>query len=181
MDAPRPLRPDPLKVTLLWLFCLAVRFVPLRPANLEPVMAALLPHAARHGAAASFVFAAAIMVVFDVLSGQVGSWTWTTALIYGLVGSGLSLWLRTRPPTVWNFVLGSVAGTLAFDVLTAALGPLQGMQGWAEAYLLQIPFTLRHLAGNVLLAAVVSPLLFKWIVGNRRLCADVVLRRLRRA
>ncbi|MBU3942101.1 MAG: hypothetical protein KKF74_04270, partial [Nanoarchaeota archaeon] len=61
-------------------------------------------------------------------------------------------------------------GTLIYDAIT---GIGTGMLFFKQSFMLtlmgQIPFTLYHLAGNIVLAAIVSPLLYKWVLENKQL------------
>ncbi len=167
-----------LKVALLWLACIAVRALPWRIPNVEPVMAAMLPVSAVSGVVLSAVFPAVAMVAFDVMGGAVGIWTPVTALSYaaiGLLASRLFAGKTIRPLSAGFFALYS---TLLYDAVTAALGPLAFGQGWIETYVGQVPFTINHVLGNIVLCALFSPLLQRWLVSS----ADVspVRRKMRR-
>lgn len=61
--------------------------------NNDPIMAAMLPYA-RRGRVGAVIFPLAAMVLFDLVSCQVGPWTVVTAGTYELLGFGFSyLWL----------------------------------------------------------------------------------------
>lgn len=63
----------------------------------------------------------------------------------------------------------SIIGTIAYDALTSlTIGPLMFGQPFMNALVGQIPFTLMHLVGNAVLAVTISPLVYRWIVLNKR-------------
>ena len=150
--------------------CLALRLVPFRPPNVEPILAAGMPFAKQYGYLSGFLFGAASIVAYDAVTRTVGPWTAVTAISYGLVGLGAAWFLKSRRPGALNFLAYAVAGTIAYDALTGlTVGPLFFHQPFVDALLGQIPFTLLHLAGNTALAVTVSPLLWRWVVMNRAL------------
>lgn len=158
-----------LRMLLLWLACIALRALPWRIPNLEPVLAATLPVAAVWGTGIAVAFPLTMMVVFDVIAGAVGIWTPVTALAYAGVGLWASAAFRgkaLRPASAGFF---AILATIAYDIVTATLGPLAFGQGWVETYVGQVPFTVNHVVGNVLLCALVSPLLQRWLRPQQRL------------
>ena len=158
------------KYLIGWAFCFALRLLPYRPANLEPVMAATMPFGKVFGLFAGFVFGFLSIVLYDVATNLVGIWTLVTAMSYGLVGLAAGLYFRNRKGSVTNYVLFAILATIAYDLVTGVLmGPVLFGGSMREAFLGQIPFTLQHLLGNVILAAVVSPLLERWVLTNERL------------
>ncbi len=147
--------------------CTALRLARFFPSN-DPIMAVTLPYAKRGPVAAS-LFPALAMVLFDLLSRQVGVWTLVTAGTYGLIGLGLS-YLYTKRAARGHavgratFFLSGVAGVLVFDFVT---GPIMSSalfrMSFAQAFVGQIPFTLKHLVSVSLYAVVVSPVL-DWVL-----------------
>ena len=165
-----PLRPNWLKFIIGWVVCLAIRLVPFRPPSLEPIMTTTMPFAKQYGGVAGFIFGSASMILYDAVQGKVGSWTWITAFAYGAVGWGAAVFLKSRPAKIRWFVSYAIIGTLVFDIATGlSVGPLFFGQPFIEAVVGQIPFTLIHLSTNVMLAATVSPLVYRWVVANPRL------------
>ena len=159
-----------LKFLIGFLLVLVVRFIPFRPPNVEPVMATMMPFAKRFGACAGFAFPLLSIVLFDLLTMRVGVWTLVTALAYGLVGVGAHYFFKRRESTATNYALFAVVGTPFFDAVTGlTIGPLLWGQPFMVALIGQIPFTALHLMGNVAFALVVSPLLYRWVVGNTNL------------
>ena len=63
----------------------------------------------------------------------------------------------------------AVMGTLAFDIVTGlSIGPLFFQQPFMEALIGQVSFTALHLLGNVGFAAVLSPLIYRFVVENKK-------------
>ena len=163
-----------------FLVCTALRLVPGRPPNVEPILSTVMPFSKAFGPLDTAIFAALNMIVFDVITGKVGLWTWITAGTYACVAGGATLFFhlyRFKGAYVWYAMIG----TLFFDFITGVLsGPLLFQQPFMEALLGQIPFTLNHLVSNVVLALVVSPLIERWVIQNDALTWDkLVLQRLR--
>lgn len=83
------------------------------------------------------------------------------------MGVAGAYYLKNRNATAGNFVLISIAGTLFFDLITGVLmGPLLYDQARLEAFLGQIPFTLRHLFGNIAFAAALAPWFYHVVMNN---------------
>ena len=71
--------------------------------------------------------------------------------------------LKSSKASVFNFAIFAFIGTIFFDLVTGILfAPLFG-QTFFNALVLQIPFTILHLAGNVGFALTLSPILNKWL------------------
>lgn len=135
--------------------------------NISPLMATQLAGSKVYGSIVGGLYGALSMVLLDVLVGKVGSWTILTALSYGAVGVWGGYFLRNRSGSARNFIIVSIAGTLFFDLVTGVLaGPVLFHQPWLEAIVGQIPFTIRHLAGNVFFAAVLAPWFCRVIMNN---------------
>lgn len=157
-----------LKFLIGWgvVFAFRLLLLPIRPPNVEPILATLMPFSKRFGALASFAFAFLSIVLYDALTSGWGSWTWTAAFTYGAVAVGSYIYFRTRAATRTNFVIYGIIGTLAFDAVTMMLGPVLGHQSFAMALAGQIPFTALHLAGTITFALTLSPLVYRWVVTN---------------
>lgn len=145
----------------------ALRWVRLFPNN-DPIMAVMLP-CAKRGRAAAFAFPMVAMVLFDILSRKVGIWTAVTAGTYGLLGLGFSfvysaLGNRGRRIGPATFVVSGVVGVLVFDFITGPiLSSAMFRMSFAQAFVGQIPFTLKHLASVSAYTLVVSPSL-DWVL-----------------
>ena len=141
----------------------ALRWARLFPNN-DPIMAVMLP-CAKRGRAAAFAFPLVAMVLFDILSRKVGIWTAVTAGTYGLLGLGLSfaystLGKRGRRIGPATFLVSGVVGVLVFDFITGPiLSSAMFRMSFAQAFVGQIPFTLKHLASVSAYTIVVSPVL----------------------
>jgi hypothetical protein len=141
----------------------ALRWARLFPNN-DPILAVALP-CAKRGRIAAVVFPVAAMVLFDVLSQRVGIWTVVTAGTYGLLGLAFSyayraLANRGRAVGPAAFLVSGIVGVLIFDFVT---GPVMSsalfQPSFGEAFVGQIPFTVKHLASVAAYALVVSPAL----------------------
>ena len=153
--------------------CFAIRLVPLRPPNVEPVMASLMPFSKKYGYLGGFAFAFLSIALFDVFTAKVGIWTLVTALTYGVVGLSAAFFFRKRKNSIFNYAGFAIIGTLFFDAVTLTIGPLFYGQPWIEAIVGQIQFTALHLIGNVALSILMSPFLYSWVLDNRFLDTDV--------
>lgn len=168
-----------IKFVLGWGAIFIIRLIPFRPPNVEPIMATLMPFSKRYKHLGSFAFAFTSIVLFDLFVGRVGMWTWITAVAYGLLGLGAYAYFKTRDASPKNFLVYGVVGTIAYDAVTGlSVGPLFFGQSFIEALIGQIPFTLAHLAGTVVLALTLSPALYKWVVTNKKLELNFVLDKL---
>lgn len=159
----------------LSLVCL-LRLLP-HPPNVEPITATLMPFAKRWGMLAGAVFGGAAVIIFDLLSGTLGIWSW--ASVGGFVFLGLGAGWYFKHPQFGggrlDYVAFAIIGTILYDALTGlTVGPLFFDQPFTQALMGQIPFTLYHLAGNIVLAFVVSPLVEYFVVENKALEAKRV-------
>ena len=154
------------------------RFFP----NNDPIMAVTLPFAKR-GRVAALAFPVMAMVLFDILSGKVGVWTVVTAGTYGALGLIFSvvykaLAKRGRAIGPTTFLFSGIAGVLVFDFVT---GPILSSalfdMSFAQAFVGQIPFTLRHLASVSIYTVAISPLV-DWALGRIERVERAIQRRL---
>lgn len=160
--------------SLKWLIGLvvifAIRLIPGRPANIEPVMATIMPFSKGYGKFAAFLFGFGSIALFDLATGKLGPWTLLVGATYGLIGLWSAHFFKNREAKTINFVIFSVVGTLVFDIVTGLLvGPLFFGQSFASAFFGQIPFTINHLLGNVILSALISPAIYRWVITNEAL------------
>lgn len=156
-------------LALTWLGIFAFRFflLPLRAPNVEPLMAAVMPIGKRAGALVNIVFAVSSIALYDAVTAGWGSWTLAAAGAYGLVALAASVYFRFAPATRTHFVSFGIVATLAYDALTGlTVGPLMFHQPFAAALAGQVPFTLMHLAGTILFALVLAPLLDRALVAD---------------
>jgi len=58
------------------------------------------------------------------------------------------------------------------------IGPLLFGQTFMSAFIGQIPFTFWHLGGNIAFAAILSPLIYDWVIDNKNLELSEVIKKL---
>jgi uncharacterized membrane protein len=156
------------KIMLGFVLCIIFRLIPVRPPNIEPILATQMPFAKVYGPHIAFVFAFMSIVIFDALVGKVGIWTLIVASTYGFLGIWSVLFFKKREMKRINYVKFAVIGTLFFDAVTGlTIGPLFFNQTFMQAFIGQIPFTILHLIGNVAFAIVLSPLMYTYISTNK--------------
>jgi uncharacterized membrane protein len=110
----------------------------------------------------AFLFGFLSMFLYDSLT-HFGSWTWEGAITYGLIGIASTFYFRKFKTSGFNFAIFAFFATISFDLITGVLfAPMFG-QTISNALILQIPFTLLHLAGNIGFALTLSPLINKWL------------------
>jgi len=167
-----------IKFILGWLVVLAIRFIPFRPPNFEPMLAVMMPYSKRYTLISSFLFGFLGIAVFDFLTGLLGYWTLVAGVTYGLIGVIAFYFFKNREANTKNFVIFGVVGTLLYDAITGlSIGPLFFGQPFMAALVGQIPFTLMHLAGTVAFAIVLSPIMHRWVVGREELEIPFVLKK----
>ena len=136
------------------------------PPNVEALMAFIMPAAMVLGPFYGFTNALLTRAVYDAYQGWAGWWTVLTSLSYGLVGLAAGYVMRYKK--AWNRVeLAGLAAvlTLFYDVITMlAFGVPFGIP-LAALVAGQVPFTINHVVGNVLLCFAFAPLLLKALSG----------------
>lgn len=170
-----------LKVIIALLACLGLRFVPFRPPNVEPVLAFTLPVGGVSSVWGTGLFSAANIVLFDILSGSVGSWTAIAAVSYGMVGVAAAFYARAKR-SLLSQVGFTVVATLAYDFVTGVVASsLLFKMSFAESFRGQIPFTMNHLVGSIFLVLAVVPLLSAWLAYDGLFGLQMPKRRLKTA
>lgn len=157
------------KLFIGWVAVFLFRFIllPFRAPNVEPMLAALMPFSKRFGLFVSFTFPLIGIIAYDAVTSGIGVWTEVTALTYGLVGIASHIYFKNRDASRGNFIGFGIVATLFYDAVTGlTVGPLAFGQSFAAAAIGQIPFTLMHLLGTIVFAAVLSPALYAWVVEN---------------
>ena len=163
------------KILIVFIGCMLFRLLPFRAPNVEPLMASIMPLGRKYGAILGFAFGFLSIFLYDSLT-HFGSWTWTVGITYGLVGVVSFFYFKKFQASIFNFAIFSVFATIVFDLVTGVfLAPIFG-QNMFSALILQIPFTVLHLAGNVGFALTLSPILNRWLTSENFL---VLKRRIR--
>lgn len=159
-----------LKYSIGLLLVVLVRMVPHIP-NVEPITATLMPYSKKWGVLGGALFGVLAVFLYDVFTGTFGAWSFFTAGAYLLLGIAAGLYFaRVKDKGVVGYVGFAIIGTILYDAITGlTVGPLFFGQPFIAALMGQIPFTAMHLAGNIALAAVLSPLVERFIVMNPRL------------
>ena len=113
----------------------------------------------------SFLLGGFFYVIVDIVSGMVGIWTLMCFLAWGIVGLTFN---RFKPTgRLLNFLGMSFLGTIIFDVLTGVIGgPLLFPMSFYDAFIGQIPFTISHLIGNLVIVGIFAPVVYTYIAIN---------------
>ena len=157
---------------------IALRLMP-HPPNVEPIMSAMMPFSKKWGWLSGMIFCLLAILSFDFLTGTLGIWSLVTAGTYALLGILAGLYFKNKENKIRHYVIFSIVGTIIYDAITGiGIGMVFFNQSFITTLLGQIPFTLYHLAGNIVLSIVVSPLLYKWVVTNPRLETQRVLNKI---
>lgn len=159
-----------IKIILGWLLTFALRLIPFRPPNIEPILAIQMPFAKKFGFIVGFFFAFFSIVLFDLITGRVGLWTWITAITYGLLALFAHWYFKNRRSTSLNYAMHAIFATLIYDAITGlAIGPIFFGQSFVSALTGQAMFTLYHLIGNVSLAFFFSHVVYRSLVTNPKI------------
>ncbi|MBI5229124.1 hypothetical protein HY991_03365 [Candidatus Micrarchaeota archaeon] len=151
-------------------FCVILRLISMPLPNFEPIMGTMLPFAQKLGRYAGFAFGFMALVSIDFITGRLGMWTVYCGIAYGGLGYAASIYLsRFKGFKLKNYLLFGVAGTMAYDFVTALLFGFQFGQTLEVTLFGQIPFTVYHLAGNLLFVTLLSPAVYYGIVENKSL------------
>ncbi|MFP4568129.1 MAG: hypothetical protein ACLFN8_04240 [Candidatus Woesearchaeota archaeon] len=129
-------------------------------------MSTMMPYAKKWGVLAGILFTFSAMLMFDLITGTLGVWSLLTISAYLIVALFAGIYFKNRGK-VKHYVIFAIIGTLFYDAVTSiSVGVFVFNQSLMQTLILQIPFTLIHLLSNIVLAALVSPLLYKWILRN---------------
>lgn len=154
-----------------------LRLIP-HPPNIEPVTSSLMPFSKKFGWLSGLIFGIISVVAYDLITGTLGVWTIVTAGCFGLLGLFAGFYFKGKENKIRHYMVFSIIGTLIYDAITGiGTGMLFFHQSFAQTFYGQIPFTAMHLLGNVVLAIIVSPLIYRWIVNNPQLETNKLLTR----
>ena len=157
-----------LKIFAIFVGCFLFRLIPLRAPNVEPIMAAIMPvgitnkNSKKYSILISFLFGFLSIFLFDLVT-HFGTWTWITAITYGIIGIIATLFFQKFKAKTSNFVLFAVIATIFYDLVTGVLFAPIFHQTILNALIMQIPFTVLHLTGNIGFALTISPVLSRWL------------------
>ncbi len=156
-----------------------LRLIPHPPA-FQPILGTLMPYSKKWGKFSGLIFGALSILSYDLITGTLGKWSLLTIGAYALIGYLSGLYFQKRKSSIKNYIIFAIVGTLIYDVITGfGVGMLVFGQGFNQTLVGQVPFTLNHLLGNIIISSILSPLIYKWIISNPQLEDEVVLRRLR--
>lgn len=168
-----------LKYVIGLVFALLLRVMP-HPPNVEPITASLMPYSKKWGIIGGVVFSVLAVLVFDLVTGTLGVWSIMTVGSFMLLAVLAGLYFNKKRGKWYHYTGFAVVATLIYDAITGiGTGVLFFGQSYSVTLMGQIPFTLYHLAGNVVLSALVSPLLYRWVVNNENLELDVLLKKVK--
>lgn len=159
------------KVVISLLIANGIRLLKIIPNN-DPIMSMALPFSRRTSATTSFAFPFVTMVSFDYVTGYLGMWTVVTSITYGALGLAFHYLLKDRKEVGMKIYLGfGIVGVLIFDFITGVVATpflVPGMT-FAQAFIGQVPFTIKHLVTSSAFIIIVTPLLDKQILLNKNL------------
>jgi hypothetical protein len=170
MNEKNAVKSNRLKLILSLLIANGIRLLKIFPNN-DPIMSMALPFSRRSSALTSFVFPFFTIASFDFITNLLGPWTLLTGITYGLLGLAFHYLLKNRERvTMQEYLALGVLGVLVFDFITGVLAtPLLFGGTFIESFLGQIPFTLMHLFSTVAYILVVTPILDRGVLLNKRL------------
>lgn len=157
---------------------IGLRLLP-HPPNVEPIMATMMPFSKKWGWLSGMAFCLASILGFDLVTGTLGIWSLVTAGTYAFLGVLAGLYLKQKSNSILQYVGFSIVATVLYDAITGiGMGMLFFDQQFMPTLSGQIPFTLYHLGGNIVLSAIVSPVLFRWVIENPKLETQQLTNRL---
>lgn len=156
---------------------MAIRLMPFRAPNIEPIMASIMPIGKIYGKITAFSFGFLSIVLFDSVTSGFGIWTLITAIVYGMIGLGAQYFFKNR--SGWkNYATYAVLATILYDAVTGlTIGPLFFHQSFIVSLIGQIPFTIFHLLGNVSFAIVLSPAIEKWMIKEEAIVPKLAVKK----
>jgi len=157
-----------LKYIIAFISVFALRIMPFRAPNVEPIMTIIMPFSKVYGGIMSFVFGALSIVLYDSFTSGLGIWTLVTALCYGAIGYGAQSFFRNR--SGWkSYATYAIIATIFYDAITGlTIGPLFFHQSFMVSLTGQIPLTVLHLLSNVSFAIILSPVIEMWAKRNEK-------------
>jgi hypothetical protein len=154
----------PILIVLLSI-CIVIRLFPFHIPNIEPILAFQLPITKKLGQLGGFFFAILAILIFDFTTSNFGVWSLVTATTYGVLSFAFRIFHKKN---IISYTYNAIIGTLIFDGITGlCIGPILFHQPFMQALIGQIPFTAIHIAGNTVLAILLSPAIESWLIDNK--------------
>jgi uncharacterized membrane protein len=167
------MKSNPLKFTFGIVLLYLLRLIPMPLPNFEPIMATTLPFAKKYGKIAGMLFPIIAIIAFDLIT-RPGMWTIYTAITYGMIGFAAGKYFGSiKKVKMRNYLGFGIAGTLAYDAITALVFGFQFGQPLAVTIIGQIPFTIYHLLGNALMIGILVPIINRAIIENPSMELDM--------
>ncbi|MFH1608804.1 MAG: ECF transporter S component [Patescibacteria group bacterium] len=157
-----------IKILIIFVGCFLFRLIPFRAPNVEPIMASIMPIGKKYGFLYGFLFGFLSIFLFDLVT-HFGSWTWIAGITYGLIGAISAFYFKKFKSSIFNFVIFAFCATIIFDLITGVLFAPIFHQTILNALILQIPFTILHLAGSIGFALTLTPVLNRWLLSEKML------------
>jgi uncharacterized membrane protein len=129
-------------------------------------MASIMPLGRKFGALVGFLFGFLSIFLYDAVT-HFGSWTWVAGITYGFIGAVSAWYFAKAKSSILNFAVFAFFATIVFDFVTGVLFAPMFHETMYTALILQIPFTLLHLAGNIGFALTLSPILNRWLATEK--------------
>jgi len=116
----------------------------------------------------SFLLGGFLYILVDLVTGMIGVWTLMCFLAWGIIGL---LFNQFKPSgSLLNFLGMGFLGTIVFDLLTGVIGgPLLFPMSFYDAFLGQIPFTISHLIGNLVIVGIFAPVVYTYVAINPKI------------
>jgi len=128
-----------------------------------------MPFGKQMGPATGFLFGFLSMLLFDFATSEVGMWTYVTGITFGMMGIASHVFLKDAQGQAWQYVLFAIVATIIYDAITGVLmGNLLFALPLRDAFVGQIPFTINHLIGNIVLSLILTPLVERCIITNKQ-------------
>lgn len=128
--------------------------------NADPIIGANMPYSQKYGKAAGAAFGFISLVSFDFITGRIGLWTIYCGIAYAALGWFAADYLgKTNKFKMKKYLAYTIIGVIAYDAVTASLFAIQFGVSLQTALIMQIPFTIYHLAGATAFTIVLSPIM----------------------
>lgn len=164
---------------LVWLLIVVViRLLPHFP-NVEPIMATMMPFSKKWGWVSGMIFCLIAILSFDLITGTLGVWSILTAGTYTLLGISAGIYFKNKENKIKYYLIFAIIGTIVYDAITGiGTWMIFFNQPFMTTFIGQIPFTLYHLAWNIVFSIIISPLLYRWVIINPKFETKYILNKI---